>query len=190
MTLIALLGLSLPASALLIGFEELHPGYEASEIAIPDGYMGFDWSADFMGMTSEYMPSYGYGAGATGGMLAYTWYQKPVSFSLSNGTLFDFIGADITSKVYENDPVIVEGLRFGAVVYSEEITTSPDKPYSFVFDFLGVDAVRITPVQGASDHHLAIDQILVAPEPATMLLLAAGFFLQLPIRKRLTSHHC
>ncbi|MHC5082813.1 MAG: PEP-CTERM sorting domain-containing protein [Planctomycetota bacterium] len=188
---ILLFAISPFTSALIIGFEELHPGSEMSGIDIPDGYMGFDWSVDFNVITSQAQPGTGYEYGTTGSAAAYTSYHNPVSFTSSDSALFDFLGADITAKLYENDPFTVEGWRLGSQVYSVELTTSPDGPYSFDFNFYDVDLVIITPNQAAGDHHLVIDQIEVIPEPATLLLLAAGFVIlfQLHSKKRLIHHH-
>ena len=187
---IAVLSISPITSAFVIGFEELHPGSEMLGITIPDGYMGFNWSDDFRGMTSAYLPGTGYANGATGSMLAYTHYHQPVSMWRTDGALFNFIGADLTAGRLDNETVTVEGWRLGGIVYSQQVTTSTDGPYSFTFNFLGVDKVRIVPNQAAGDHHIAIDQIEIVPEPATMLLLAAGafVFLQLHSGKRLRVH--
>lgn len=162
------------APAGLIDFESLHPGFETSGILIPDGYMGLNWSDFFKGMTSGYLPGTGYENGTTGTMTAYTSYHEEVSMSSTGGTAFDFIGADITAGRLDNISVTVEGSRLGTVIYSESISTSTDGPYSFVFNFLNVDTVAFKPPQGNNDYHIAIDNIEIVPEPATLSLLALG----------------
>lgn len=161
-------------SALLISFEEFYPGPQQSQIEISNGYMGMNWSEYFLAMTADSYPGSGYQNGATGTMTAYTSEHAEVSMSSSDGTAFDFIGADITAGRLDGISVIVEGWRLGQLIYSQTVTTSTDGPYPFVFNFTNVDTVWFKPPQRDNDYHIAIDNIEIAPEPATLLLFGLG----------------
>lgn len=158
----------------VIGFEDLHPGYETSYIQIPAGYEGFNWSFYFRGMTSQYYPGSGYENGTIGSMCAYTSGHHHVSMTSVNSEPFDFLGAYITAAWLYNEPFTVEGWRLGHLVYSSLQQTSPDGPYWFNFNFLNVDTVWFKPITEPGNHHIVIDNITIVPEPATLLLFGLG----------------
>ncbi len=167
-------GRSEASAVKVIGFEDLHPGYEASYIKIPAGYEGFNWSFKFRGITSQEYPGSGYENGTIGSMAAYTSSHVHISMSSVNLEPFDFLGAYITAAWAYNEPFTVEAWRLGHVVYSSELHTSKDGPYWFSFNYLNVDTVWFKPITDPGNHHLVIDNITVIPEPATLLLLTLG----------------
>jgi hypothetical protein len=174
---LSVLVLGLPARAFgvqVIDFENLYPGYETSFIQIPNGYMGFDWSYDFRGVTSEYRPGTGYEYGTIGRMAAYTSNHRDISMTSADLTTFNFVGAYITAAWLDNEPFTVEGWRGGTCLYTENLHTSTNGPYWFVFNFQDIDTLWFKPINEPGNHHIVIDNITITPEPATLLLLGLG----------------
>jgi hypothetical protein len=171
------------ASAQVIDFETLYPGYETNYIQIPNGYEGFNWSYYFRGMTSKDSLGSGYEKGTIGKMSAYTSGMQNVSMSSVSSASFDFIGADITAAWLNNELVTVEGWRAGQRVYSQNITTSTSGPYWFDFNFHNVDTIWFKPATDLNNRHIVIDNITVTPEPATLVLLGLGGMLVRKHRK-------
>ena len=169
------------ASAQVIDFEALHPGYETSYIQIPTGYMGFNWSNYFRGMTSEYRPGTGYEKGTIGGMCAYTSGHQNISMTTTDFSTFNFTGAYITAAWLNNEPVTVEGWRSNQCLYTESLHTSTSGPYWFAFNFQNIDTLWFKPINDPGNHHIVIDNITVTPEPVSAVLLGLG---ALVLRKR------
>ncbi|MDD5132406.1 MAG: PEP-CTERM sorting domain-containing protein [bacterium] len=171
------------ASAMVIDFESLYPGYEAQDIAIPSGYQGFNWSQAVLGITKYEIPGSGYEYGTIGNASIYTGWANDISFS--NGS-FDFNGAYITAAWDVTESVVVEGWKNSSLLYSNTITTYNDKAYWFDFNFDDVDTVWFKP----SGNHLCIDNITVnegvapIPEPGTMMLLGTGLAGMLALRRK------
>jgi hypothetical protein len=170
-----------------VDFEDLYPGYEAQDITIPDGYGGFNWSPDFLGITKYRYPGSGYEYGCIGKVCAYTGWADDVWFAGPNGDDFNFIGAFITAAWDETEDVIVNGYQNGALVRTTTITTNNDELNFFSFNWLYVDKVEFQP-QG---QHLAIDNIShchgVVPIPAAVWLLGAGLMGLVGLRKKVRS---
>jgi hypothetical protein len=170
------------AGTQVIDFENLYPGYETNFIQIPNGYMGFNWSYDFRGETSEYRPGTGYEYGTIGRMSAYTSNHRDISMTSADASAFNFTGAYITAAWLNNEPVTVEGWRSGQCLYTENLHTSTNGPYWFDFNFQNIDTLWFKPINETGNHHIVIDNITITPEPASILLLALGGILA--IRKK------
>ena len=151
---------------LVIDFEDLDPG--ESHAPIPIGYAGFNWSYDAKIFNPLYRPGTGYEYGTIGDVCLFTASGHSISMS---GSPFDFLGAYITAAWDTNQEFEVEGWLNGNQVYSTILTTSPDGPYWFDFQFTGIDTLVFDPLQG---NHLCIDNITLIPEPATLALLVFG----------------
>jgi hypothetical protein len=172
--------------AAVIGFEDLYPVLDKSATnAIPAGYAGFNWSSRFRLMTREYAAAstgVGYTNGMIGNVVAYTSGAAGAnSVEMSSGDLFNFAGAYITSVWKMSQDVQVQGYYNGSLIYDTTIFTSSDRAYWFDFDFENIDRLRIVPGINGTDiygtyrgSHLAIENITIVPEPATLMLLALG----------------
>lgn len=174
------------ANATVIDFESLYPSLDkGSTNAISEGYMGMTWSSRFRVMTQEYAQissGVGYTTGMLGNVVAYTSGSAGNNIvEMSSDDPFDFTGAYITSVWKMNQDVLIEGYRDGQRVHAETITSSSDHAYWFDFSFDRIDRLRITPGTNGTDvysnyrgNHLALDNITIVPEPATVSLLAIG----------------
>jgi hypothetical protein len=161
LSMIALVCLANSDNTVLIDFETLHPGEEKSYIHIPDGYMGMKWSHHFRGQTSKNKPDTGFEAGTSGDMSAYTSGHKKVFMVSDDGSLFDFVGADITAAWLDNEPVTVEGWRAHDILYIVDIQTHTNGPHWFTFNFEGVDKIWFKPASESGNHHIVIDNIVI-----------------------------
>ncbi|MHC5087375.1 MAG: hypothetical protein ACYSN9_06145 [Planctomycetota bacterium] len=146
---------------ILIDFETLHPGEEKSYIHIPDGYMGMKWSKYFRGQTSKNKPGTGFEAGTSGDMSAYTSGHKKVFMASDDGSLFDFVGADITAAWLDNESVTVEGWRGHEILYIVDIQTHTNGPHWFTLNLEDVDKVWFKPISKSGNHHIVIDNIVI-----------------------------
>lgn len=123
----------------VIDFEDLYPGHEVYDSALPPGYAGFNWSIDAHWQTSLSSPGSGYEYGTIGHVSMFTWYDD--SNISMGGPPFDFLGAYITGAWNIDQDFTVEGWRSGSLIYSSYQITSYDSPYWFDFDFRNVDTV-------------------------------------------------
>jgi hypothetical protein len=182
-TVLVLGSLARASGVQVIDFEDLYPGDETSFIQIPDGYMGFNWSYDFRGVTSKYRPGTGYDYGTIGRMSAYTSNHRDISMTSTDLTTFNFVGVYITAAWLDNEPFTVEGWRGGICLYTENLQTSTNGPYWFDFNFRDIDTLWFKPINESGDHHIVIDNITITPEPATLLLLGFGAVITRTLRR-------
>jgi hypothetical protein len=170
--------------AAVIGFEDLYAAMDKySTPAIPANYAGFNWTSHFRYMSREYAMTstgVGYTQGMIGSVIAYTSGAAGTnSVEMSSTAPFNFAGAYITSAWKTNQDVLVQGYYNGQLMYNTTIFTSSDHAYWFNFDFENINRLRIVPGTNGTDiystyrgTHLAIDNITIVPEPASLLLLA------------------
>jgi len=174
---LGLCGLNSAHAQLILTFEDLYPGYETADF-LPSNYMGFTWDPNSAWITKNFWPGSGYDYGTIGNVSLFTNWAADISYS--NGT-FSLYDAYITAAWNSGQDVTVEGWRSGSLVYSNTIITSWDGPYHWDFNFRNVDQVWFKPGDlgtnaglGGWGEFIAIDNINMVPEPATILLLASG----------------
>ena len=139
------------ASADVIDFEDLYPGYQ-TYTPLPAGYAGFTWGANAWFITRLALPGTGYEYGTMGEVSLFTAWAQDINLG---GALFTFDGAYITSAWDSSQDVVVEGWAGGLLVYSETVTVYNTTASWFDFDWDGVDTVWFRP-QGS---HIVIDDI-------------------------------
>jgi hypothetical protein len=167
LSILAGAGMAAAGFAPVFTFEDLDPGYEASDIPIPSPYHGFTFSASALGITKYELPGTGYEYGTIGRVSMYTAYANPIS--ILDG-LWDFNNAYITAAWDATETVTVEGWLSGVKKYTQDIVTHNDKAYGFSFNFKDIDTVVFTP----HGNQLAIDNINAIPVPPTVWLLGSG----------------
>jgi hypothetical protein len=159
------------ASAAVLDFEDLYPGYEANG-QIPTGYQGFSWNDYSYWVTKNILvqnpAAPGFYNGTNDRVSLFTAGDKyakayDVSLSVFPDGVFDFSGAYITQAWKETAQgneigpvqVVVEGWRDGSMEYTETITTSYNGAYWFNFSFTNIDTLWFRPLGG----HIVIDDI-------------------------------
>lgn len=171
----------------VFGFEDIYSSLSKSSTNLmPSNYAGYSWSNTFRLMTKEYAMSntsgVGYSKGMIGQVVGYT--SGPAGSNrveILSAAPFDFTGAYITSVWKMNQDVQVQGYSNGQIIYTANIITSCNQAYWFDFDFKNINRLCIVPGLNGTDYysdyrgnHLAIDNITIVPEPATLILVSFG----------------
>jgi hypothetical protein len=146
-----------PASALTVGFDDIDASAGDVPLEQLNPYQGFTWSGfsaytatpGFIGfnngIVSAANAAYGGADGPTG---------LPAVDTISSTQLFDFSSAFVGAGYYDNLSVTFQGLRNGAVVYSQSVLANASAAANFTsFNFSGIDALSIfsTPTGATSD---------------------------------------
>ncbi|MCA1595470.1 MAG: hypothetical protein LC772_03470 [Chloroflexi bacterium] len=156
---IALAGVAVtaqPARADVLDFEDVTT---TTHMPLPSPYHGFTFSSSASVIYKGYAAGTGYDYGTFGNIGLFTLGAQPISMQ---GPSFDFNSAYITSAFQATENATVEGLRNGAIVYSQTITTHDDKAYLFTFNFQNVDTVKFLPIippGGTSNSNIVLDNI-------------------------------
>ena len=159
--------------ATIIDFEDLYPGHPAYG-SFPSSYAGFNWSSSSYWITKDQIIGSGYDYGTIGLVSGFTGYAQDISISTSSS--FNFVSAYITAAWLTSLDVMVEGWKGGSMIYSQTITTHDDKPYQFLFNFMGIDTLWFRPLGSSDEKHIVIDNLEVSavPLPSSLLLLGSG----------------
>jgi hypothetical protein len=174
--LIGVLALSVPASATVITFEDLDPGYAAAD-RLPDGYAGFTWGgpADNWWMTEDFAPNSGYQNTITmvPGSRVGTYTADAAMMSMSHSP-FRLNSLNIGAAWNDDQFVTVAGYLNGNLVDSDYFM-APVAGMSRSFNWGWIDSVEITPdwntgthhsgYDTGAGHHVALDQIDYAAAP-------------------------
>ncbi len=184
---LTIFGSATAANAAVLTFEDLYPGYEGYAGFSSTSYGGFTWGASTTNsgepstawITKYAIPGSGYEYGTIGTTSILSWWASDIS--MSSSTNFDFNGAYITSAWQGTETVDVEGWDDGTLVYSTTITTHNNAAYWFTFNYTDIDTVWFNQ-NGGDGGHIDIDNITYSestsstvPEPATLMLIGAGF---------------
>ncbi|NEP58627.1 MAG: S8 family serine peptidase, partial [Symploca sp. SIO2G7] len=173
------------AEVLLPGWEQTYPGNSSSEVLltfddisnadneqIPDGYGDLSWSDDFFYVNAPIVvPGTGYENGlVSGDYVAFNSFANPVE--VSSDTVFDFNSAYLTAAWDDNLSIQVKGVLDGLELYSETVTVNTSAPTLFDFDFLGIDQLTFTSLDGDGDvfnDHFALDNFSFNEQPSSIL---------------------
>lgn len=175
-----------PASAAVLDFEWLYPGYETAGNLSGAGYNGFTINSGWL--TKNFQPASGYYNGILGTAGLFNFGEDDMV--LQSGAAFDFNGAYLTAAWNNNETMAVEGWLGGSLLYTSNIVTSYTGPYWFNFNYTGIDKVvfRSAPSDGSnaglggSGSHIVLDNFtynagsgtVPTPEPSTFLLLGGA----------------
>jgi hypothetical protein len=165
------------ARTAVLDFEDLAP----ASFNLPNHYGGFEWM--FFGYKTYVPPSppqSGYDvAAASGRAFVYNTLERSPVLSDS---VFDFVGANLTSAYRDNLQIRVTGLRGSAELFSRTVVANVTSPSWFDFNFQSIDSLLFEPFGGAAHpgfssagHYFGMDDFtFVVPEPRTFPLLAIG----------------
>ena len=175
---------SSPVSATLVTFDNL-PGNGA---APPAGYGGLNWPQawgvlDAVNEGNVFGPN-GYTAGMVSPRnVAYVGEGATAAFtSTSPGAKFYFYSAYLTAAWNDGFTLRVTGSFSGTQLYDNLYTLNASAPMLINFNYFGVDRVEMV-MTAPGVHHAGyaysgnqflMDNMSVAPEPATTLLMALG----------------
>jgi hypothetical protein len=187
LTLSCVLALSVPASATVLTFEDLDPGYAAYGF-VPAGYAGFAWGGDYGAywITEDYHPVSGYHNVATmapnSRMAIFTPGQSAMSMS---DDAFTLNSLDIGAAWNDDQYVTVAGYLNGSLVDSDYFV-APVTGMTKSFDWGWVDTAWITPdldtgvphpgfeYGGAGCHFVAVDNIDYTAAPGLPAFVLVG----------------
>lgn len=185
-------GVSLPAHATVIGFDELgHNG------PVPSNYVGLIWT-NFGFENGFDVVASGYNHAVTSNNnIAYNRSGDPAYVFANPASTFDFNGADFTSAWHDDLQLTLTGLKGGVTLYNTTLTLQVSGPYHFAASWNGIDSLVFTSFGGA--HHagfdggeglnFAMDDMVInasggVPEPAVWAMMIAGFGLVGAMQRR------
>jgi hypothetical protein len=178
--------LAVAGIAPFLNFENLYTGVDDLN-QLPIDYAGFTWNADAYYITNGYVPGSGYDNIIDNvGMLI--GFAAPVS--MANTTPFDFKSATVIAAYDaaswgENNPqtLQVQGWNGATATYSQTLNYSDMLAHVVNFNFLNVDMVTFTPLDGSAQ--FVIDNINGSPVPVppTVLLLGSGLVALVGLRR-------
>jgi PEP-CTERM motif len=173
----------IPVPATVVTFDDL-PVAAPHGSQIPNGYAGFSWNNFYYLNGANYIgnPS-GFQAGVVSPEnVAFNGYGFSAGMSVSSGTPFNFVGADLTATWNDGISVEVKGFRNSLLIYDTTVYPSAVSPAFFTFNYANVDDLTLTPTGGtphpgygyASGAQFAMDNFTITPEPSSVVLLGLG----------------
>jgi len=173
MVLSALLGGALVAApgasagAVVLDFEDLYPGHNNADAAIPAGYAGFNWTNAYWSTKYDGEVS-GFTNAIDGNVGAYTGFGNELSMG---GKTFTLRSAIVAAGWNDNQYVTFSGYRGGTLVASERFLAPFTGELHLFVGFDAIDSLVVTPDQStgtphtgsASAHHIVLDNIDVVP---------------------------
>lgn len=148
---LALLTATLAASAAMaapvtVGFDDIDAS--GGDVLLTSPYRGLNWS-NFLAYTTT--PGFdgfnngivspanaAYSGGQNGGPIT------PIVGSISSGTLFDFLSADLGAGYYNGLALTVTGQRSGSTLFSRTVTLNTAGAQAFSFNFAAIDTLLFT----------------------------------------------
>jgi hypothetical protein len=162
----------------------------SSQIAIPDGYGGLDWSNinHLNGSTIAGGGDTGYDNGLVSGTeVAYNSFANDGTITKSSGT-FDFAGTYASAAWRDGLEVTFTGSKNGSQLYSTTVSVDHTGPNWQALNFTGIDTLKIstsggTEVSGliGSGAHVALDNFAVSDGPSVHLTKSDGMTVVLPL---------
>jgi hypothetical protein len=161
------------ATAAILDFEDLYPGYETYN-PIGSPYNGFTMSADCYYMTKYSLIGSGYEYGTFDKVSMFNWYARPIW--LTNGGLSIVNDLYLTSAWDASQNVIIEGWvggYGGTLVHNTTVAINDLAPTHVVLNWAGIDTLYFNSNGGDK---LVIDNIgySAAPLPSTLLFMGTG----------------
>lgn len=160
---------SVYAMATTITFDDLPS--TIGELAIANGYAGFNWDQFYV------LDGIQFGAGYANGVVspsnvAYNGYERPASFS--SATAFTLNSLYIT-KAWNVGNTHIEGYSGASLLYSVDVSSTTTAPTFVSLNWGGLTSVKFT-TSGVGQTHSAIDNITInaVPEPETYAMMLAG----------------
>ncbi|HEY4547223.1 MAG TPA: PEP-CTERM sorting domain-containing protein [Pedomonas sp.] len=169
-----------PASAVILGFDDISTDYEA---VVPNGYGGFNWS-NFLLVHKDLFPGSGYDHGTVSGdFTAVNGWSNPASITVDSGT-FSFESAWFTGA-WDVMTLTIEGFtdHDNVADFTASFEWGTDMPYHFEAGWNGLQRLTISATTIASDVptwvaiddlEINLDQTTEVPEPLTIGLLGMG----------------
>jgi hypothetical protein len=184
------------AQATVIGFDDLGGNQQLT----PSGYNGLEWNNIYVldATNPNFIPS-GYNNGlVSSNNVAFNGFGGPASFFTADQSNFTLSSMFLTGAWNDLLDVLIEGYDNGNFVVNSLLTVSSLTATNFVFNWTGIDEVRIStsggvdnPLYSGAGTHVAIDNISIdgpspVPVPAALplLLSALGGLVALRRRKR------
>jgi hypothetical protein len=178
LTLSVILGTSGLATAAILDFEDLYPGYETAYYPIANSYHGFTMGDEDGFITKNY--SYltfgvydGYYYGTAGKVSMFSAYSHTVS--LAQAYDFNVYQLDLTAANHPTQDVEIQGWKGGSLMYSTDVTAVNTGRTIVNLWYLGIDTLKIIPVKDGGANQVVIDNLTyTAPLPSTLLFLGTG----------------
>lgn len=134
-------------SAITISFDDIDTS--AGDVSL-DAYQGLDFSGFFAYGSVPGFPGFDSGivspgnAAFTGGEISSGDSIVPVTGSIRGGSLFNFNSAFLGAGFYDNLAITVNGLRDGAVLFSQTVAGNTSAAQQFLFGFTGIDQLTFS----------------------------------------------